>query len=422
MVNIVYILNCFILCNSIINIHFKKKFNPSNINENFNYYEYLTKNDLMIEISIGIPPQKIELKLKNNMELFYLTNPLSQGKFYSNKSNTFYSNFSEIYLSKEKLEKGFIAKDNIFLNFQKNNQINEKSISDISFLYISKPNATIINLGSFGLSYHPDSKYKELNILYQLNSKNIINNYGYYFQYISDTEGIVYLGEYPHDYNKSYYDKLDFYYINTPFNDYWCSYFKTTFYGNEIVDTGNYFYLNTSLGGIVGGRFFLNKIETLFFQNKKIINGKCKTNKNKEFTFFDCDIDVNIKNFQNLSFYNHFFNYTFVLTYEDLFEIINGRIYCKLIFINDMSSTWRLGQPFLKKYMFIFDNEKKLFGIYKKIKQKGNFISLLMLIILILMSIIIFLSIIIRKIIINKPRRIKAKELENDIKFYEFSS
>ena len=45
-----------------------------------------------------------------------------------------------------------------------------------------------------------------------------------------------------------------------------------------------------------------------------------------------------------------------------------------------------------------------------------------MLIILILMSIIIFLSIIIRKIVINKPRRIKAKELENDIKFYEFSS
>ena len=65
-------------------------------------------------------------------------------------------------------------------------------------------------------------------------------------------------------------------------------------------------------------------------------------------------------------------NYTFILSYEDLFEVIKGKYFSKLIFREDISSNWYLGQTFLKKYIFLFDNDRKLFGYYKKKKEKEN--------------------------------------------------
>ena len=113
-------------------------------------------------------------------------------------------------------------------------------------------------------------------------------------------------------------------------------------------------------------------------------------------------------------------NYTFILSYEDLFEVINGKYFCKLIFRKDISSNWYLGHPFLKKYIFIFDNDRKIFGFYKKIKEKENLLSLFTIMILILLIIIIILSIILIRYIYKKPKRIRANELEDDIDYTYF--
>ncbi len=412
-----YFLNLLFLSNCIIKFHFKKKYKPSDINEKFDYYQYLTNNDLITEISIGTPPQKIPVTINYYSEPFYLTKPSSQGKFSHEQSKTFYSNFTEVQFSKMK---GYIAKDSINLNFQNEKKNKEELIEDISFSYIIEPNASKINFGSIGLTFLSYSNFKDLNLVFQLKKKELIENYGFQFIYLNDIEGDVYLGQYPHEYNKSYYDNIDFFHIKVSVPGVWSSTFQNVSYGNEVISQENHFTLNNTLGGIIGNRFLFVLINKYFFNNPDITKGKCKTVYQYEYNFFECESDVDIKQFQNLQFYSKELNYTFVLTYEDLFEVINGKIYCKLIFKNEMSSAWYLGQPFLKKYLITFDQDKKLFGFYKKLKDKKSFFTLSTFFVFVLIIVISILIVVLFKYINKKPRKIRANELEENIDYAPF--
>ena len=59
----IYVFNIFILCQCVIKFDFKRKYDSSNIDKSLKYYEYLTKNSLITEISIGTPNQKIPVSL-----------------------------------------------------------------------------------------------------------------------------------------------------------------------------------------------------------------------------------------------------------------------------------------------------------------------------------------------------------------------
>ena len=161
---IVFIL--FLFSNSLIKLHFKKKYSPDEINEKFNYYQYLKNNELITEILIGTPFQKIPVTLKYNYESFYLTKPSSQGLFDSKESKSFISNFSLIHFPDE-IEKGYIANDTLNVNFQNG----KKKIEKITFLYITEPNASISNYGNIGLYYKEYSQYKNLNFIIQFKKR-----------------------------------------------------------------------------------------------------------------------------------------------------------------------------------------------------------------------------------------------------------
>ena len=53
------------------------------------------------------------------------------------------------------------------------NTIKENIIPDITFFYITEPNAIILDLGSIGLYYKEYSFYKNLNFLLQMKKKKI---------------------------------------------------------------------------------------------------------------------------------------------------------------------------------------------------------------------------------------------------------
>ena len=411
---ILYVLNFFILCNCTIKFHFTKKYHPSNINETFDYINYLNNNSLITDLLIGTPLQKIPVSIRYDLQSFYLTKPSSQGLFNSEKSETFSSNFS-IREFPEEIEKGYIANDNINLILKMDNTLKENIIPDITFFYITEPNATILDLGSIGLYYKEYSFYKNLNFLLQMKKKKLIDNYAITYQFTSETEGDIYIGNYPHEYNESYYDSLDFYHFKTGYSG-WTSFFDKISYGNEVKFQEDYFYLNMSLGGIIGNKFLINRFEKLFFRNKRN-EGKCKNKTNNNYVFYFCDSDVDISDFKNLSFYSKEMNFTFVLTYKDLFEVINGKKFCKLIFNQEMGTKWILGQPFLKKYINTFDQDKQLFGIYKKTKDKQIFFDLYIFIVIILVIVIGILSYVLYKYINKKHRRIRINELDNNIDY-----
>ena len=72
-----------------------------------------------------------------------------------------------------------------------------------------------------------------------------------------------------------------------------------------------------------------------------------------------------MKYFPPLQFLHKEMNYTFELTYEDLFIEKYDKLIL-LIFFQDRGSTWRLGKPFLKKYAFIMNQDDRVVKFYEK--------------------------------------------------------
>jgi hypothetical protein len=84
-----------------------------------------------------------------------------------------------------------------------------------------------------------------------------------------------------------------------------------------------------------------------------------------------------------------------------------------LLFKTYSSITWFLGEPFLKKYIFSFNQENKLMGFYKNIIVNNNY-SYTWVLITILILICLFLTFLLVKNFINKPRKLRANELEDN--------
>ena len=403
--NLINIINLFILtecAQCVVKFHFNRKYNTSNIDKTFNYINYILNNDLITEISIGTPFQKIPISIRMEQEPTYLTPPFLNGLFNSNNSKTFYSDFIEGEYGDEIIKKAYSFQDNINLDFLDN----EKIISNITFLYAIKQKSkrNKLNLGNLGLYYKPYSGNNSLNLIFQLKNKNLISSLVYSFNFINDNEGDLYIGEYPHIFNKSYFNDFNLNNINVNLLFVWSSQFDKITFGNDIIEIKR-FYLNSSLGGIIGPKKFLDNIQKLYF-NQKIKENKCKILNENIYIYFECNKDLDISDFPNLDFYLKENNLNFNINYNDLFEVINDKLYCKLIFQKYNTLHWYLGIPFLKKYIVAFDQDKKLFTFYKMNNEKTNFIPLYLLICFVL---ILILS------RYYKPKRIRSSEIDYNL-------
>ena len=86
-----------------------------------------------------------------------------------------------------------------------------------------------------------------------------------------------------------------------------------------------------------------------------------------------CDDTINITKFKPLIITTYESNITFELNYNDLF-IKKGKYYFFLCyFFKSMSSSFLLGKPFFKKYMVVFNKEKKNIGFYIDDKNSTGF-------------------------------------------------
>ena len=87
----------------------------------------------------------------------------------------------------------------------------------------------------------------------------------------------------------------------------------------------------------------------------------------------------NLKAFPTLYFFNKEYEFTFNLDYKDLFTMLNNKIYF-LIIGRDMEekNIWSFGKMFIKKYPFMFNEDKKTISfVYlnkfdKKEEDKDN--------------------------------------------------
>ena len=396
----------------------------------------------------------------------------------------FFSNSSSFSLQEQKspndnkiyrIGKEIFTKENIELKFI----INQYN-----------PNEPIC--GNIGLNVlDKTSDIFETNLLKQFNNIDLISNYIWTINYRAEQFGNIILGGEPHIYDdknyflsqyKTAYSQIKINTNNEQISP-WSFKFNTVYLNkttrinkdnnndNNII---NLYYNEAELlierGLIIGTEEYKKLIDKDFF-NELFINKTCNSDiisfynnvigKESKYYVYSCDKekfqgkDIYYRpeytkpyfNFPSINFINKDLNYTFSLSYDNLF-ITKGRIYGKVFFLiifeyEKENKIWKLGEPFLSKFKFVFNPDQKIIGFYnpnlpkidndiyrknnmsndnediyeKEKNMKKNYFWYYLFsitIIIILTGIIIFLA-----TQLNKARKKRANELENSYNYEE---
>ncbi len=397
----------FITIKTVLNyicLPFIKQINSSKLS--INYFIY---NELLINLNIGNPIQRIKGIIDFHYPNLYIPNIIVNGTYNENKSNSY------IYINKSDTD--FIYNGFIFTSIKSKekliikNKIEEITFNNFSFnlLTSNKSNSKLEN-AILGLKLEE----KEDNFIYQLKEKYIIS-----YNFKEEIKGDLILGAFPHEINKS----LDSNNIRTNkaqsiYSD-WIIEFDYIKYGNKTDDENSAIFLN-DIKGIIGNIIYHKFINESFFDelfSKKKCYSEIIVNKKSLYnllTIYYCDLDININKFQSIEFYSKEMNYTFILDYNDLFQIFNNKYVFLIFFNNVFSDKWKLGEIFLKKYNVFLNIDAKLFGFYilKNKKSEKNYLIVL---IILLVIIIVILSILLYKLCKKYNKRKKRpNELEDD--------
>ena len=339
-----------------------------------------------------IPPQCI----KENINSFY--NP-KLSSTYKNVSD-YKSFFIDIYY-----RKGFLSSETFYFN---TNQSIKKltEYNGIDFILINrlKPHRTLIS-GAIGLL--PDEYYLEgaQSFSRMVVKKNVVNFCLFSKRYYNDEYGYFIFGDFPHVFEEDICHKEQYVETDIKLNVYkqkWNLEFDEIFFrvknkdfdnedDNEndfyINDIYNYYYLNTTLYGeikhnlglIIGTVEYQKLIEENFF-NYYIKENICHKEKilindfhddKVNYTYYYCDKNdklFNKNNFPSLYLNQMKLKYIFELDHNNLFALNNNKWYFLIIFegeeIANPIHKWMFGEPFLKKYQFVFDPLNYKIGFY----------------------------------------------------------
>ena len=180
---------------------------------------------------------------------------------------------------------------------------------------------------------------------------------------------------------------------------------------------------------------YFDSIKKNFF-DKYITNGICRINGLKEFylkyKYITCDkqkFNEEKKKFPKLILFSVGLNYTYELTYEDLFMDVNDNILFLMFYDPWNPRTFKFGEKFITKYNFIYQIDQKNIGFinYNK-KEEGNNdkdkreeiienkkkMDVIWIIILSVLVVGIIIGIVVGKKIWDNKRKKRANELVDD--------
>ena len=386
-----------------------KRIKPQN---NKPLIETILQNDLEITIEIGTPSQKMNLNLRSQYYTFFVSGskvnyPIK--KFNENNSNTCkILNDTIITYSGQEYSKGYKISETLM--------INGKKINDVTLILASEIN--YIESGNLGLRpIETQYELRDFNFIYQIKKSANFDNYSFFLNYFDDDNGELIIGTYPHIYDKKYNEKnFIFQNIGIYKNDlYWLVNINDIKYGNSTLNSNNYKCLINIEFGLISAPGSMRSYFLDYYLNKN----DCHPNVYNNYIFYFCP-ENNIQNFKDLYFYSKELNYTFVLTYTDLFIKDNDKYIFGIVFDdNDFqyNSVWVFGHIFLKKYFLTFDLDKRIIGLYTKIEKYESNWRLIFDVVLIVLILCLSLYILFH---LKKPRKIRANELQEDN--YEYIS
>ena len=416
-----------ILISGILPIHnylnngivFKFKDQDLKLENNSLIFKSLFSNNLISQIEIGYPKQKINIYLSSKDYEFYIEENLTNESYYNyNKSSFSKKKSNEMEFFDSPYYSGFYMQD-IFTFKNTNNS--EIAINNFSFILsnnlIGKGYSTI------GLNYYNPSDDYNINFLKQLKEKKVISNYTWNIKYLNNNNGIITFGSFPHMYNNLFL-KENLRFTSTSFNENnldWNIFFDKIIFNNnkeQIIFKGSSICELNLVRDLIKAPF-----EYKFIFIKYIFNqSKCEEINVNTNIFYVCDKKTKIYKLPSIQFKSRDLNFTFEMTYKDLFKEINGKLFF-LIYFNKLDKNqfkfWILGKPFIKKYQFIFEQEKRLVGFYQIIENPISYFNLQVTLICILSSIIIILWILVFRFFKYKIRKKRINEIDD---IYDYSS
>jgi len=203
---------------------------------------------------------------------------------------------------------------------------------------------------------------------------------------------------------------------------------------NEIACSDNslaYFLLDFNY--IISGKEYYDNIQRIFF-NKYIENKLCeektsyKTYEGRT-VMIVCNLEFKkyLNLFPTLYLHSRELSFTFNLDYNDLFLESNDKIYFLIVYKEMIKPVWKLGKIFMRKYPFIFDQDKKTISfvylnkfLEQKDKTDKNYNILKSFKEFCLYSLLfigILIGLFIGRRIWNKHRKLKANELEDNFDY-----
>ena len=385
-----------------ISYPFKKKKNPKK-SDLYN----LIENNLEIILEIGTPPQKMNLRLQSRLYQFFIISSQIKSdiiKFNETLSSSFQRlSEKEMGMRVSGMKKGYLIEESLKIN---NNQIN-----NISLMLATEIDN--IESGALGLRLIKDPEKGFIgSFIYQIKTLCNLDNYGFYLNFFDDDNGEIIIGTYPHLINKTYNEK-NFIYKNTGMKDntlFWIIDFDILRYDNEIIkDALNFKGFIDVEFGLISAPYKMQ----FYFKDNYLNITSCKSELISNYYIYNCDLNYKIENLKNLSFQIKGINYSFNLTYQDLFFKNNNKYVFVIVFTNNEEiKDWIMGEKFLRKYQLIFDLDKKIIGFYTPQNDSSTpFIIIFLLISFILITILLLIYIFFR---LKKPRKIRANELLDD--------
>ena len=426
---------------------FYSRFKESEITPD-NLMSSLINNDIYTNFLIGDKRQLIEMNIKTQQASTYIISESctqhDKAKKFNEKISSTYSNITkeDKYYMYE-FNKATYSKDNFIFIQKDNTQIEAK---EFKFMLVNEFwDDYQKNVGGmFGLilQLKDEQNKKEpdfTELIDQLKEKNIINSFVFALEYTDDYNGILHLGSYFHEYNKSYSEE-DFIHTQAGNEHFrikdWDLNVEKIVSGNNIVQNNTFLKIYYEYGIIAAPTGYHEYIKSTFF--KKYLDDKiCQEKLNfetiasfKKYYYIECDKNnFNKESFPNLNFYNRDMNLNFSINYKDAFYEYNNKVYFLIVFpIYPITvEYWLVGKPLLKKYLLFLDKDKKTIGLYLNYiptQENGpiiispdysNYITLTIVLSVIVVALIIIL--VYYFLVIKKPRRVRANELDEKIDY-----
>ena len=403
-----------------------------------NYIKSLLQYQLYTEVEIGEPKQKINLAISTDTSFFNIESYLLNETFYSANKSKSYKNNSYLYkvFEYERLKLAEILNETFYFKDSMNS--NYSIYQDIKFNYIvqlstgssGKDNGYIdnnSNLISGVIGLQITREYNENNhiiFIKSLKEINAIDKIIWHINYLTDNEGYLIFGEYPHQYNSSYKEnnlkKINCITFNNDF--YWYFIFTDIKIGQNKIKISRTADYAPQKGVIIGTSEYGTMVKEYFCNKDNCTYNEIEFKKQKYF-YYECDKNTNIDDFEPIVFIHQELEYNFTLDKNDLFVDFNNKKYFLVVFKNEYyQERWILGKPFVKKYQFVFDYDSRIILFYKnknggdinENQKNGNKVLVYKLIVL-LGIVVLSLGIYIGRQFFGKKKKKKANELEDSI-------